>query len=105
MPKSIYTVTYFKLLKFPEDGCKTLLAMSKKEITEGCIKGRNRGREKTGLHRTSLEFGESSSEGFKFRCLRVSTGYLLKSKLPVIILSQISQDLPFQVRFFFFFFF
>ena len=38
MPKSIYTVTYF-LLKFPEDGRKTLPAMSKKEITEGCIKG------------------------------------------------------------------
>ena len=92
MPKGIYTVTYF-FKKFPEGGCKLLPAVSKKAITEECIKGWNR--EKKGLHRTSLVFGESSSEEF-------STGYLSKSKLAGIILSQISQGLPFQVRFFLF---
>lgn len=43
--------------------------------------------ETKGLHRIGLKFGEGSSEDFKFHCLRLNTGCLLKSKLSGIILS------------------
>lgn len=58
---------------FLEDGCKNTACNKwyQKELTKEYVKGR-KGEDEKGLDRSSLTFGETSSDGFKFCCLRIS---------------------------------
>lgn len=73
------TYTHFQLIlnvsqnMFLEDGCKNTACNKwyQKELTKEYVKGR-KGEDEKGLDRSSLTFGETSSDGFKFCCLRIS---------------------------------